>query len=259
MKAPQRKIVEVPLVEIDPPAVVDRMEIDTEKVAQLAESISQVGLLQPILLRPLHGRYQIVAGHRRFLAHKQAGFSNIESVVTKMTDQDAAIIRATENLRRENLTPLEESVIFSNLMLNHDMDFESVAKKFGYKTGTIRRRLDLLKMPPQLQEAVHKKQISVTVAEVLWPISDLADLDYYLAFAIENGCTKETANLWTKEWKDAKRRDRTAGGTGGQIFAPSEPRPVYTTCDLCEGPLEIGKETLLRICPECFKTIKQNM
>lgn len=259
MKTPKRKITEVPLSQISPPDVVDRMEIDPQKVAELAESISEVGLLQPVLLRPIADGFEIVAGHRRFLAHQKLGVSVIDAVVKKMTDQEAAIIRASENLARENLTPLEEAVIFNNLIAKHSMAIEQVAKKFGYKPGTIRRRMDLIKMPPQLQEAVHKKQISVSVAEELWPISDVGSLEYYLMFAVENGCTKETARGWCKEWKDSKRREGSSGGGGSQVFAPSEPRPVYVTCDLCVGPMEIGKETVLRICPDCYKLIKQNM
>jgi ParB family chromosome partitioning protein len=255
----KRKITEVLLLEIDEPSVVDRVEIDPEGIAELAENISEIGLLQPVLLRPMGDRYEIVAGHRRFLACQKLGLSLVDAVIKEMTDQEAAIIRASENLARENLTPIEEAVIFGNLITNHAMTLEKVAKKFGYKPGTIRRRMDILKMPPLLQQAVHKKKISVTVAEELWPISDLADLDYYLTFAIENGCTKETARGWCKEWKDSKRREKTAGVEGGQAFAPSEPRPVYVPCDLCSGAMEIGQETVLRVCPGCYKIIKQNM
>lgn len=258
-KTPKRKISEIVLVEIDEPSVVDRMDIAQDAIAELAENISEIGLLQPILLRPLAGRYEIVAGHRRFLACSKLGLSVIDAVVKEMTDQEAAIIRASENLARENLTPLEEAIIFGNLISNHGMTIEAVAKKFGYKPGTVRRRMDLNRMPPQLRDAVHTKKISVTVAEELWPISDVDDLVYYLTFAIENGCTKETARMWCKEWRDSKRRDKGAGVEGGQIFAPSEPRPTFVPCDLCVGPMEIGTETVLRLCPDCFKIIKQNM
>lgn len=255
----KRKIVEVLLGQIIVPDEIDRLEIDPEKVDELAESISEVGLLQPILLRPSGALFELVAGHRRFLAHQKLGISVIESIVQEMTDQKAAIVRASENLEREGLTPFEEALIFSNLVTKYSMTIEHIAKQFGYKPGTIRRRMDLVKMPPQLQKAVHLKQISITVAEELWPISDLGDLDYYLTFAVENGCTKEVARSWCKEWRDSKRREKTAGVEGGQLLAPSEPRPVYVACDICEGAMEIGKETVLRICPECHATIKQNM
>jgi hypothetical protein len=176
-----------------------------------------------------------------------------------MDDRESAIIRASENLARENLTPLEEATIFSNLRHRHGMNLEQIAKKFGYKAGTVKRRLELIKMPPQLKQAVHKKRISVSVAEALWPVSDLTHLDYLLSFAIDGGCTKEVAVQWCKDWRDAERRKKSPGGEGGQILSPQEPRPVYVTCDLCTGPMQIGEETVLRICKDCLGVIKKNM
>jgi len=258
-KHSNRKIVSTLLVKIDVPSEIDRMEIDPDKVKELAESIREVGLLQPILLRPNKDRFEIVAGHRRFLAHERLGFPVIDSIIQEMTDLEAAIIRANENLSREDLTPLEEAAVFQNLTRKHGMKIDQIAVKFGYKPGTIKRRMEINRMPPQLQQAVHKKQIGVTVAEALWPIANLDDLDYYLTFAIENGCTKEVARQWCKDWKDAKRREQMPGGQGGQVLSVNEPRPNFVACDLCLGPMEIGQETLLRVCPKCFKVIKDNM
>ena len=258
VKRLKQTIKQVSLDLIDRPGTIDRMEIDQDKILELSENINEVGLLQPVLLRPAGDRFEVVAGDRRTLACRILELSEIDAVIKEMTDQEAAIIRASENLARENLTPVEEAVIFGNLVEKYNMSLEQIAKKFGYKPGTIRRRLDLGRMPPQLQKAVHTGQIGVSVAEELWPISDQADLDYYLTFAVENGCTKEIARSWCKEWRDSKRREKSASGGGGQSFAPSEPRPVYVACDLCISPMELGKETVLRVCPDCIKTIKAN-
>ena len=258
-KVPKKKISPVPLAEIDVCQEFNRMDVDPDKIGELAKSIEAVGLLQPILVRPLGERYEIVAGRRRWMASQVLELTTIDAVVTKMSDQDAAIIRATENLARENLSPIEEARIFEGLITKYGMDDEEVGEKFGYKAGTVRRRLDLIKMPPELQDAVHTKKISTTVAYELWPIADKGDLNYYLTFAIENGCSKATARGWCKEWKDSKRRDRETGGGGGRPPGINEPNPVYVACDLCVGPMAIGQETLLRICGDCFKTIKQNM
>ena len=255
----KRRITEILLISIDEPSVIDRMEIDPEKVAELSDSISEVGLLQPVLLRPVGDRYEIVAGHRRFLACQRLGLPKIDAVVKEMDDREAAIIRASENLARENLTPLEEAKIFNNLRLKHGMKLEQIAKKFGYNAGTIKRRIELTKMPPQLQQAVHEKRISVSVAEALWPVSDTTHLDYLLSFAIDGGCTREVARQWCKDWKDTERRKKDAGNEGGQVLSAQEPRPVYVTCDLCTGPMQIGQEIVLRICKDCFGVIKQNM
>ena len=253
------KIAEVALYLIDEPKVVDRIEISNKAVTELAVSISEIGLLQPILLRKDGERFEVIAGHRRFLAHKLLGLKVIKAVIRVMTDQEAALARATENLGRVNLTPVEEAVVYYNLVKVYNLSYEEIGKKFGKSPGLIRRRQDLLKMPLQLKNAVHSGQISISVAEELWPITDIPTLDYYLSFALEGGCTALVARQWCKDWRDSCRRKDADVGEGSQVFAPSEPRPIYVSCDLCVGPMVVGQETVLRVCQTCFKTIKENM
>ena len=244
---------------IDEPKGILRMDIDEAGLDELAQSISEIGLLQNILVAVDGDRYELVFGHRRLLASKKLGLSTIKAIVRTMTQEEIGIVRATENIARKDLTPLEEAFTYKNLLEQYHLSLEQVAQKMGKSAGTIKRRMDLLKMPPQLQKAVHSKSISISVAEELWTISDLTDLDYYLTFALDGGCTKEVARSWAKDWKDKKRRSETPGVESGQTYAPTEPRPVYVSCDLCAGPMELGQETVLRLCPDCFKIIKQNM
>lgn len=255
----KRTIKAIKLNEIVLSKEIDRMEINEAKIEELARSIEEIGLLQPILLREKGEGFELIAGHRRLLACEKLELTVIDAVVTRMSDADAAITRATENLARENLTPIEEANIFANLVAKHKMTVEEVAKKFGYNAGTVLRRMDLNKMPPQLREAIHLKRISVSVAEALWPINDMTDLDYYLSFAVDGGCTKDVARAWCKEWRDLKRRKEAPVGDGGHHFTPSEPRPVYVPCDTCLQAMEIGKETVLRICKGCAETIAKNL
>lgn len=250
---------EIPLTLIDEPDGMARMEIDHDYIAELAQSIREIGQLQDILLAVKGKRFEIVAGHCRFLAHQKAGLTKIKAQVRKMTRKQIAVARVTENLARKNLTPIEEAANYKNLIDEHGISVNDVALKVGKSPGLVKRRMDLLKMPPELQEAVHKKRISISVAEELWPITDQASLSYYLSFALDGGCTKEVARSWCKDWRDSLRRAGSAGGESGRVLAPTEPRPVYVSCDLCSGPMEIGKETILRTCPDCFKIIKSNM
>lgn len=254
-----QKITEVDLSLIDEPQVIARKEIDPEYISGLARSISEIGLLQPILVRPDGERYEIVAGHCRFLAHKEAGLSTIRSLVRVMTDKEAAIARATENLGRVDLSPLEEGVIYRDLIDVHGMTVDQVASHVGKSTTIVMRRMDLLKMPPVLQGAVHTKAISISVAEELWAIRDEAQLKYYLSFAIEGGCTQAVARSWAKEWKDSVRRTAAGAVEGGGVSSPFEPRPCYIACDLCTGPVELGQDKLVRLCPQCWDTIKEHM
>lgn len=251
------KIVEVDLSQIDEPKGIIRMEINREYITELAASISENGLYQPILLRPDNSRYEIVFGHRRYLAHKAINAGKIKSIVRKMTDEEAAIARATENLSREDLTPIEEAATYRDLLDVYGMSVDQVARKIGMTPGTVRRRLDLLKMPASLQKAVHAKQISMTVAEELWGIDDAGSLEYYLSFAIDGGCTKGTAREWCKEWKDSVRRQRSSGGDSGGEISPLEPRPHYIACDICLEPAKIEDARSLMICPTCRELLSK--
>jgi len=250
-KLTQDKIANIDLLFIDEPRVVDRMEISNDAITELAISISEIGLLQPILLREDGDRYEIIAGHRRFLAHKLLGLRHIKAIIKVMTDQEAALARATENLGRVDLTPMEQAKVFYNLVYTHNLTCDEIGRKFGKSPGLIKRRMDLLKMPPQLQKAVHEKKISIGVSEELWPITDLAILDYYLSFALDGGCTVLVARQWCKDWRDTVRRQANDDVGGGEVLSPFEPRPCYLPCDLCHGPVELGTDKVLRVCPEC--------
>jgi len=174
-----------------------------------------------------------------------------------MTRHEIVIARATENIQRKDLTPIEEAATYNDLHKIYGMSLEEIGKKMGKSPGIVKRRIDMLRMPPQLQEALHKKRVSIAVAEELWPISDLAQLDYYLSFALDGGCTKDVARQWCKDWKDSQRRSSTAVEGSGEPMSPYEPRPTFLPCDLCQGPVELGKDKIMRACPECYKLILQ--
>ncbi|TKJ24787.1 MAG: hypothetical protein CEE41_05100 [Hadesarchaea archaeon B3_Hades] len=256
-KLSKQKMHEVDLSLIDEPQGIIRLDIDDARISELAQSISEIGLLQPITLRKNGDRFEVVYGHRRYLACKKLEVATIRSVITTMTDQEAAVSRATENLARVDLTPIEEAATFQDLFQNHGMTYERIAVMVGRHAGTIRRRIDMLRMPPVLQKALHEGEISITVAEELWPISDQASLEYYLSFCILNGATKETARGFCKEWKDQDRRRRTASGGGGEERSPLEPRPHYITCDLCLEPELIENAESMMICKVCRGAIRE--
>ncbi len=259
-KRARQRVSDVDIKLIDEPKEIVRMEIEQDYIEELAQSISEMGLLQPILLAFNGDRFEIVAGHCRYLAHKKIGLSKIKAVVRDMTQTEVGLARATENIARRDLTPIEEAATYKNLIDKYGLTIEKVSQKMGKTPGTIRRRMDLMRMPPMLQKAVHLKQISMTVAEELWPISDEASLDYYLMFAIENGCTREVARQWCKDWKDTVRRSATADGPGGHVQTSIfEPRPSYVPCDICENPVELGKDKMFRCCPSCSGLIQKSL
>jgi len=255
-KVSKSKIHDVKLGLIDAPLEFNRLAIDHDVIVELAKSIAEVGLLQPVVLRDLGGRYEMIAGYRRFLAHEYLNLPTIPSRIFELDDTQAAISRATENLARVNLTPIEEGIIYENLISSHEMTVDQIAQRMAISVGVVKRRLDLMKMPPQLRDAIHSGKVNVGVAEELWRISDIGDMEYYLGLAIDNGVTRGVLRGWVDEWAKQQRRENYEGGGGGEISPPYLERPVYVSCDLCQGPMKIGDETVIRSCPECFGRLR---
>jgi len=254
------RVADVLLEKISEPKYMVRMDIEPNYIKELAQSISEIGLLQPILIAVEGEGFEIVAGHCRYLAHKEIGMSAIKAVVRDMTKEERGVARATENIQRIDLTPIEEAATYKDLMDQYGMTIERIAKKIGRTPGTVKRRMDLMRMPPILQIAIHKKQISMTVGEELWPIADETSLEYYLGFAIENGCTKEVARQWAKDWKDSKRRSGSASEEGGGAeLSPYEPRPTFVGCDICHDPVKLEESQFIRTCTKCMGAIKKGM
>src|SRR3972149_6344334 len=127
---------------IDRPVKIARGVIDPERVRELAESIREVGLLEPVLIRPVNGRYEMVAGDRRYLAHKLLGLKEINAIVKPLDDRETVVIRGIENLQRVNLTPSEESQVYLLMKIEGEMSIAGISKRTGKTEKTISRSLN---------------------------------------------------------------------------------------------------------------------
>jgi len=256
-KALKVTVKEIALDLIDEPYGRIRLEIDPESIADLAANIAEVGLLQPIIIRRSGERFEIVAGHRRYLAFQLLKKKKIPAIVRDLDDVACALARASENLGRVDLSPIEEAAIYSELRDEHKLTIDEIADRMGKTTGVVKRRLDLLKMPDCLQKAIHFKQIKYSVAEVLWSLGDLAKIEYFLQFAVEHGATRVVVSAWVQDEKKKMRLKDSTGEGSGSLANPMTARPVYVPCDLCLGSMEIGTETVIRACEGCTKAIKK--
>ncbi len=251
------KIVVLPLDKMKRPKKIDRIDISNEAVEELSQNIREVGLLQDPLVRATGDDYEIIAGDRRILAIKKLGWSEVQVKLCVLNDLQTAEVRGSENLKRVDLTVMEEAGIYANLKENFGRTISQIAERFGITGGTVQRRLDLLKMDQSLQNAMQAEAISYGVAEALSGIADKTALDYYLGFAIDHGVTVLIARQWRDDWKSSLRRKEAENDPGGALTSPMIAQPTYLPCDLCNGPEEVQNLTHLKVCAECAKQLKR--
>ncbi|GAI55360.1 unnamed protein product, partial [marine sediment metagenome] len=114
------------------------------------ESMKEIGLIHAIIVAERDGKYEVVAGQRRWLAAKKLGWGRIKAEVRELDRTQIALIRANENLQREGLSPIEEAAVYADLFDEHKFTIKMIAKHMGKASGTITSRMDLLKMDEQL-------------------------------------------------------------------------------------------------------------
>ncbi len=161
------------LDEIEPNRAQPRKEFSEEALTELADSIAQHGIIQPLLVRPLmDGGYQIVAGERRWRASRRAGLSEIPVIVKELTDNQVMELALIENLQREDLTPIEEALGYQTLIDSYGFTQESVAKSMGKSRPAITNSLRLLQLPHEVLEFLKNGVISAGHARALLALND---------------------------------------------------------------------------------------
>ena len=166
----------IPLDRITPNPEQPRMTFDEDALAELAASISEHGVLQPVLVRPTGElqHYQLVAGERRWRAARVAGLKDIPALIEQLDDETALEIGIIENLQREDLSPLEEALIYDRMTHEHGYSVRRLAQKLGKDKGYIENRLRLAGAPTEIKQLVSLRKDTVSHAYELLKVEDPA-------------------------------------------------------------------------------------
>ena len=163
--------------EIEPNRSQPRKDFDENSLSDLAQSISQHGLLQPLLVRPLPiGGYQIVEGERRYRACRMAGLTEVPVTIRELSDTETMELALIENLQREDLSPIEEALGYKALIDEHGFSQEEVATSVGKSRPAIANSLRILKLPDSVLEYVKQDKISAGHARALLMLDNEEDM-----------------------------------------------------------------------------------
>ncbi len=153
-----------------------RRDFNEEALQELADSIKELGVIQPITLRKMDdGTYQIIAGERRFRASQIAGKGTIPAYILKADDEDTMEMALIENIQREDLNPLEIALAYQQLIEQHNLSQEQLSKRVGKGRATIANFLRLLKLPATIQVALKEKRIDMGHAKALLSLDSHSD------------------------------------------------------------------------------------
>ena len=163
----------IPVANIESNPQQPRMIFDADALHELAASIREHGVLQPILVRPLGAnRYQLVAGERRWRASREAGLETIPALVEELDDETALEISIIENLQREDLSPLEEATMYDRMIHDHGYSIRKLADKLGKDKGYVENRLRLADAPEEIRELVSVRKDTLSHAYELLKVTD---------------------------------------------------------------------------------------
>lgn len=213
-------VLTVRVAQIEPKPGQPRKTFDSEALAQLAESIGAHGVLQPILVRPLpDGRFQIIAGERRWRAAKLAGLLEIPAIVVESDEKKAAQLALIENIQRENLNPLEEAMAYRSLAAEYDMTQEEISQQIGKSRSAIANCTRLLDLPDAVAALVASGKLSAGHARALLGLKDYDTMRLLAEKSVEFGWSVRTV-------EDEVRKANKAAENSGKTPEVAE-KPVF--------------------------------
>jgi ParB family chromosome partitioning protein len=157
----------VPVSQIDPNPLQPRERFDEEALVSLTASISELGVLQPVLVRPVGDRFELIAGERRWRAAKRAGLQSIPAVVRTVDDTASLEQAVVENLHRQDLNALEEAAAYQQLIEDFGLSHDDVARRVGKSRSAVTNTLRLFQLPPTIQKLVAEGQLAAGHARAL--------------------------------------------------------------------------------------------
>ena len=194
-----REILEISIEDIVPNRFQPRLTFDTEALNELANSIKEHGIIQPLVVRRLNDKYEIIAGERRYKASTLVGMKKVPCVVMELSDNESAEVAVIENIQRKEMTPLEEAKAFKKILDKGYLTQDELAKRMGKSQSSVSNKLRLLNLDEVVQDAILDGKISERHARSLLKIEDKTEQRNILGEIINNRLTVRQTDELIKE------------------------------------------------------------
>lgn len=247
------QIQELPVDLIDDPVNAMRQGMDPDSLRDLSTSIKSVGLIQPITVRKNGTRYEVISGHRRLAACRQAGLAGINCIVVDADDEKADVLKIHENLYREDVNIIDEATFLAEMILKKGYNITEMSHLIRRSETYVRDRLDLLKWDREMMEAVGSGKISFSAAKHLSRITDEKVRHQYLNFAVKGGISPRVAFDWYSRWKNGQLPPTPSEKILHNFETDKEEVIQTVPCELCGGDCPVAEARLFYAHPECLR------
>jgi ParB family transcriptional regulator, chromosome partitioning protein len=212
---------ELPMASVRPNPFQPRTRMDEGPLDELVASIQASGLLQPVLVRPRNGGYELIAGERRWRAAGKLGWAKIPAVVKDVDDQTLLTLALIENLQRDDLSAIDEAAGYQRLATEFQLPHAEIARLVGRNRATVANLLRLLQLPPEVQALVHERKLSEGHARALLSLADAAAMIAMAQQAVDGG--------WSVREMEARVRDDAPSDAGTGSTTEKRPRSAGRT------------------------------
>jgi ParB family chromosome partitioning protein len=166
------RLIDIPIGDIRPNPYQPRIDFDTEKIDELARSIEEKGVLQPLIVSKREGGYDLVVGERRLRAANRAGLTEVPCIIMEVPDEELLEVALVENLQREDLDPIEEAKAYVLMTDKFELSHEEIARRVGKNRSTVSNSIRLLKLPQEIQKLLREGRLTAGHARTLLGIED---------------------------------------------------------------------------------------
>ena len=256
MTVKYEKIQNIPLDLIDEPSVAIRSRIDDSSLSELADSIRSNGLIQPIILRKRGERYEIVAGHRRFLAFRQLGRLTIPALVRSLNDAGADIVKLSENFYREDVNVVDEAKFLASLIERHRLTVSQLAEKINRSETYIRERLDMVNWDPLILEYLYGGKIIFTAAKYLAAIDNEAVRRSWLDIAVRCGITTAQAKAWYEQYQKGALPLQPSPEAVAEVESGGLGVVIEKECGICGEKGNLKEMKVIMVHPDCEEFVR---
>lgn len=238
---------------IDDPEQPMRSDMTPASVEDLVMSIKQVGIIEPLVVKPVNGRFEVIAGHRRLYASRLAKVVDAPCHVRKANDEQTEMLKIHENLYRSEISPADEARHFSYLIDKQKMTPPKIAQLISKSLSYVMDRLAILDYPDFLLQAMTSGEISFSVAREFAHFDDLKQMSSAVYYAKRGGMTQAMARQWVLDYKKSKEQPTVVATTALNAQNGQTEVEHTATCVYCRQGLKLMEAQVVYMHSQCLK------